>query len=212
MAKHGDAMGLAGALAQDQSLANAVDEQGVSALLWAQYHGHPEAARILRQARASLSVFEAAALGDVHVLRDQMAADPAIVNSVSPDGFSPLGLAAFFGHFEAAMTLAEAGGDLNRLSTNPIGAAPMHSALAMGHVELARKFVELGANVNLAAKGGWTALHYAADLGDVALAKWLMEHGATHGYRNDQGKTAAEHAEEVGHTEVLHYFQHHAGA
>ncbi len=212
LAKHGDTMAIAGALAQDPTLADAVDESGVSALLWALYHGHPEPAHLIHQARIKWSLFEYAALGDTEGIQRLLAENPESVNDFSPDGFTPLGLAAYFGKIESASALLDTGAKPNVLSQNPIGAAPLHSALASGHVALAKLLVERGAEPNLIAAGGWTPLHYSADLGDVELTQWLMMSGATHGHRNAAGKTAAEHAHEVGHEEVARYLHDHAGA
>lgn len=196
-------------LTSDPALVTTRDGHGVSALMWAAYHGHPAVLDALHDAHPGLDVFEAAIVGDADLLRKHLAADPAGATMVSPDGFTALGFAAYFGHPEAASVLLEAGADPNRLSSNPIGASPLHSALSGGYIEVAHLLVEHGADPNMGSLSGWTPLHYAADLGDVELAKWLLDKGAYPGPRNSAGVTAAEHGHEVGHHEVAQLLEAH---
>ena len=96
-------------VASDPALAEVRDEQGVSALLVALYHGHPPVAAALRQALDELDVFEAAALGEREALLAALAADPGAAQAFSSDGFTALHLAAFFGQPGAATLLLERG-------------------------------------------------------------------------------------------------------
>lgn len=210
LAKHGDLLGLTQALLADPALARACDAKGVSALMWAVYYGHPETAKLLAEAKGTVDLFEAAALGDLEAVQGLVSPDS--VKQESPDGFTALGLAAYFGHIAVVNLLIEAGSELNRASNNPIGAAPLHSALANGHISVAKRLVEAGASPNVIAAGGWTVLHYCADLGDVDLTAFMIAHGATHGPRTEDGHTAFEHALEVNHTNVADYLREHAGA
>ncbi len=178
------------------------EENGVSALLWALYYRQDAVAHLIRSYRSTVSIFEAAALGEVETLDGVLGENPGLANEVSADGFSPLGLAAYFGHLEACQILIGAGGDLNRLATGPIVAAPLHSALANGFIQVARMLVEAGADPNLAAAGGWRALHYAADLGDADLALFLVRHLADPALMMEDGMTAADLGRHVGHDNV----------
>ena len=47
-----------------------------------------------------MSVFEACAAGEMERVERLLASDPAAVNTFSADGWTPLHLAAFFGHTE----------------------------------------------------------------------------------------------------------------
>ena len=49
---------------------------------------------------AQVGIFAAAAKGQTAELQSLIEKDPELVNAYSPDGFTPLGLAAFFGHAE----------------------------------------------------------------------------------------------------------------
>jgi ankyrin repeat protein len=178
------------------------EEGGVSALLWALYYRQDQVAHLIRSYRSTVSIFEAAALGEIETLDGVLGENPGLAKEVSADGFSPLGLAAYFGHLEACQMLLAAGADINRLATGPISAAPLHSALANGFIQVARMLVSAGADTNLAAAGGWRALHYAADLGDADLAMFLVQHGADPSLKSDDGMTAAELGRHVGHDNV----------
>ncbi len=101
-------------LAEYPTLANATNEQGVSAILLTVYHRRHSFTRELIEARDAVGLFEAAALGDAaRRLLELTSTDPQAVNRFSPDCFQPLGLPAFFGHTEAALYLIEHGADPN---------------------------------------------------------------------------------------------------
>jgi hypothetical protein len=93
--KERDRSALERILATDPGAAAAVDASGVSALLTAVYHGNDAAVAAIRAAGVELNVFEAAAVGDVGRVRALVDGDPALARAFAPDGFHPLGLAAF---------------------------------------------------------------------------------------------------------------------
>ena len=74
-------------LTADATLVRATAPNGASAVLWAAYTGHPELASVLVDHGAQLSVWDAAALGDLTRIRQIVAKDPLGVTSVAPDGF-----------------------------------------------------------------------------------------------------------------------------
>src|SRR5205085_6422539 len=94
----GNAAEVRSLLAADPALASARSDTGVSALLWARYRNHAEVVEALLAADPELDVFDASALGHLPRLAELVEADPALANAWSADGFTPLGLAAFFGH------------------------------------------------------------------------------------------------------------------
>src|SRR5512135_785824 len=84
----------------DPALVNARDENGLSAVLTAAYYQEPAIARMLVERGAALTIFEACSVGDVARVQAALEGQPELVNEYAPDGFQPLGLAAFFGHTE----------------------------------------------------------------------------------------------------------------
>src|SRR5438045_9199638 len=88
----------------DPTLVDSRSGTGDSAILTAVYHRQKEIVNLLVARGAVLSLFEACAAGEIErverLLQDAAsgAAGAAGVNDYSADGWTPLHLAAFFGH------------------------------------------------------------------------------------------------------------------
>lgn len=202
-----DEAGVRDLLDRDPALLRAVSPMGVSPVLFSTYYGKHGLARLLvekmREAALPLTVFEAAATGELDSLLEHLNARPDLVNAISPDGFTPLGLAAFFGREEVAAELLARGADVNRASTNALGARPLHSAVAGNHTALALRLITARADVNAPQHGGFTPLLGAAQNGNAALVEALLTAGGDPGARTDEGQDAADLAREEGHAAVL---------
>jgi ankyrin repeat protein len=182
--KAGDAGAVRELLAADRSLAAARDEQGLSAVLLACYHGHAEVRDVLLAADPPLDALELAAVGDADALRG---ADLVVR---APDGFTPLHYAAFFGGPAAVRVLLDAGADPDADADNPLGVRPLHSAAARGDRESAQALLDAGAEVDPRQNGGFTPLHAAAHNDDAELAELLLARGADPDARTDDGRDA----------------------
>jgi uncharacterized protein len=174
------------------------ERSGVSAVRLAVYHGHPEVARLLIERGAVLDVFDASATGESKRLRELLSSDRSCANAVASDGFTPLGLAAFFGHADAARLLLASGADPNLASRNAQRVAPLHSAVAGGSVEIVRALLAHGADVHARQDLGFTALHGAAAEGSEEMVRLLLAHGSDRAARSDAGQTAADVARQRG--------------
>jgi ankyrin repeat protein len=157
----------------------------------------------LLAAEPELDVFEAAAVGRTERVRELIDSDPAPVSAFSPDGFTALHLAAFFGHPDIARLLVERGADTRAVARNPMQVMPLHSAAAARQFEIARLLVDHGADVNASQERGFTPLHEAAQNGDVELARLLLERGADRERPAEDGRRAADFAAAGGHEDVL---------
>ncbi len=150
-------------------------------ILEALYRGDRDRARELATGSEALDVFEASALGDAPRLEQLVQEDAELARAWTPDGFTALHYAAFFGSPEAVRALIAAGADLEARSTNQEfapEATPLHSAVAAGRIDNAEALLEAGADPNARQHGGFTPLMEAEGRGDLDLAELLIRHGA----------------------------------
>ena len=173
----------------ENSLAMARDTNGVSALMTALYYRKPDMVKLLRGLIPELDIFEAAALGEVQLLK-QLLEGGTDVAARSSDGFTPLHLAAFFNQPEVVSLLLDKGAEVNAVADNPSRVCPLHSAAACGAVEIVKQLLESGADANAAQHGGWTALQSAAKHGNQDMVDLLLQHGADPEQAADDGQTA----------------------
>ncbi len=176
--KKGDLAAVQSALAENPDLLDATNDAGQSALVLAKYYRQEEIAKYLLSLGPRLDVFNAAIAGQTAHVLELIDANPALLAAHSSDGWTPLHLAAFFGHADLATALIERGADVNSRSTNSMKNTPLHAAAAGGHVPLVELLLEHGAGVNDTQVGGWTALHSAAQAGNRAMVETLIAHGA----------------------------------
>lgn len=172
----------------------------MSELISAVYSGDQARVDELLADHPELDVFEASALGSVQRLEELLDADPGLVSAWADDGFTPLHLAAFFRHPEAARLLVERGALVDVVArSKDLQVTPLQSAAASREEETAALLLERGADPNVQQRGGFTALHAAAQNGDEPLAELLLVHGADRALTVDDGRTAADFARDAGH-------------
>lgn len=200
----GDAERVAALVTEDPSLAMARGEDGVSALLLARYRFDRPTMDALLAADPDVDVFEAAALGRIDRLRELLMDDPASVTAISPDGFTALHLAAFFGKTEVTRILLDAGARTDTYTTNTFANQPLHAAAAGRHIEVCRLLLAAGADVDATQHGGYTPLHEAAQHGDAEMVELFLSAGADPTVSVASGGTPADLAEAAGHADVAH--------
>ncbi len=191
----------------DPKLLNTRTPSGVPAVLFAMYYNQPTAVRLFLERGAEVDIFSAAAIGMTHRLKTILAQQPGQVNAIAPDGFSPLGLAAFFGRPDAAQILVEQGAEVNAASQNPQRVMPLHSAVAGQNVEIATLLIEHGADVNAQQAGDFTPLHGAAQNGQLEMVQLLLDHDAQLNMRSSEGHTALHFAREGGNPAVINLLE-----
>ena len=192
----GDAERVRALVEREPALASARDEAGLSAVLIARYHRHDAALEALLAAQPELDVLDAAATGRVDVLRSHISASRDALCARSPEGFTPLHLAAFFGGAEAVRLLLVAGMHADADQDNPARVRPLHSAVAARDHDAARALLEAGADPDCVQQGGFTPLLAAAHHDDAEMAKLLLEHGADPTLAADDGRDPAAMAGE----------------
>ena len=180
----GDAERVRSLIGEDPARASARDESGLSAVLAALRR---DIAETLLAAGPELDVLDAAATGRLDVLGDQFADDPG---ARTPEGFTPLHLAAFFGGAAAVRLLLAAGAPPDADADNPPRVRPLHSATAARDHEAVQALLEAGADPNVHQQGGFTPLQSAAHADDVRSTELLLRHGADPGATADDGRDA----------------------
>jgi ankyrin repeat protein len=190
-------------LAAKPALAAARDEGGLSAVLTAAYCQQPAIVGVLLDRDPPLNAFEAAAAGVRDRLDDLLRDDPDLLDAFAPDGFTPLGLASFFGHTTVAAMLLGYGAEPNLASRNGLRATPLHSAAAGRHRALVSLLLDNGADPHARQEGGFTPLHSAAQNGDRATAELLLARGSDREARADDGRAPRDLAREAGHEALV---------
>jgi ankyrin repeat protein len=199
----GDVSKVRAMLQADPSLARAQDENGVSVIMKSTYYGKKDVVAALLESGVELDVFEATATGRVDRVSSLIASDPSLANAYSPDGFTPLGFAVFFGQPDVVKTLLAAGADVNAPSRESMQVTPLASAAAAKQTDIARMLIGHGANVNARAASGHIPLHEASANGNVELVRLLIEKGADVNAKTDDGKTPLDFAIEYKRPEVI---------
>ena len=199
--KTGDSERVRQILDREPGLARVKDAAGVSAILLAIYHGHPELVDAFLQ-HVELDFQEACAAGRRERVDYLLERDSGLVNQLAPDGYTPLGLAVFFGHDALTKHLLASGADVNAASQNAQRVTALHAAVARRNPALVKLLLDHGADPNAEQARRFTPLQGAAFHGDREIVELLLAHGADAGPKNDDGQTAADLAAECGHGEL----------
>jgi ankyrin repeat protein len=191
----------------EPTLIDARSRTGESAILTAVYHRQKEIVNLLVSRGAPMTIFEASAAGELERVERLVESEP--VDLYSPDGWTALHLAAFFGHIKVAELLLEHAADVTARSHNPNGNTPLHAALAGNHKFVAGLLIGAGADVNAADAAGWRPLHLAAANNNLDAIRALIAQGADVGAANGEGKTALSLAQEKNHREAAAFLRRH---
>ena len=194
-------------VASDPSLLRARDANGASAILVSIYNGRKDVAEALIGLGAPLDLFEASALGRVDRVEEILRADPQRASEYAPDGFTPVALAAFFGHADAARALIAAGADVRAPARNAFKVQALHAAVAGRNLEIVKAVLEAGADPNAQQQAGFRPMHEAGTNANRALAELLLAHGGDPLLTADSGKHAADLAREKGHADFASWLE-----
>lgn len=206
--KRGDLIAVRAALTADPSLLDAPNDSGQTALLVAKYYRQEDIANHLLSLNPKLDVFNAAVAGNLSVMLAEIERDPSLLQAHSNDGWTPLHLAAFFGHPDLANALLDRGASVNARSTNAMKNTPLHAAAAGGKTELVQLLLHRGADPNARQEGGFTALHSAAQAGNREMVETLIANGAGVNARADNNQCPLDLALTAGKQEVAALLEH----
>lgn len=199
-ARTGDAARVKELLKQNRRLLTARDWLGNTALIMAVNSGQRAVAELLFKAGVQPDIHEAAAIGQTSRVAELLEQNASLLDAYSAEGFTPLGLAAHFGHAETLWLLMSHGANVNAVARHPLEVTPLHAALFGRQSDTARLLIRHGADVNARRGGkgwpraGWTALHYVAAFGMIELIEPLLARRADLNALDDAGCTPVQAA------------------
>ena len=141
----------------------------------------------------------AAKNGDTDEVAALLSMDSRLTRTHDSDGWTPLHLAAHYGHADIVSIMLHNNAPVDIRSTNNMANTPLHAALAGRRNDVSKMLIEAGADVNARQHGGWVPLHAAAANGDREMVDLLIARGADRVAVNDAGASAAAIARERGH-------------
>lgn len=186
---------------QRPALIDTPSPAGPTPLLAAVYYGQEGLAREWAKLRPPI-LAEACALGLADRAMALIDADSSLLDAPGPDGFTPVAIAAYFGHEGLLQRLVAAGADINKPSDNRFAVNALHAAVAQGKGAVVAFLLGRGAQVDQPQQDGFTALHVAAGQGLVPIARQLLKAGADPLAKAEDGRTPADLAREAGQEEA----------
>jgi ankyrin repeat protein len=208
-----DAAQVRAVLARNPFLARMKTPNG-TVVLTAKYHGAEDALAALleRSEEDRLNVYEASALGRAGRLKTILGQSRTRVNQPNPEGFTPLGLAAFFGHGDAVKVLLEHGAAVDQVDRSRFANTALDAAVAADHADVVRILLAAGANVNVRDSVRATPLHKAAQHGNPEVVRMLLELGADVTAVRDGGNTPLADALAEDHADVAEILRAHGAS
>jgi ankyrin repeat protein len=201
---------------------DAADERGVTALMWAAYHGDVDTIRTLAAAGADVNarltdwkagdarlpratawnaVFWAACEEHTEAVRAlvELGVDVNVKNSRNQ---TALECAADRGDFEAVEILRKAGA-VGVVDDRKVRTAAILRASWQGRADRVRRLLAMGVSARSADEYGLTPLHEAARWGRPEVVKLLLDAGADPSARRRDGSTPLWYAEQGGDKAVV---------
>ena len=206
--KANDAAAVRTILGRNPFIARAKTPNGTM-VLTAVYHGADAALATLleRVQEDELNLYEASAVGRPARLKTILGQSRFKVNQANAEGFTPLGLAAFFGHVDAVKVLLDHGATVNEEDRSRFGNTALDAAVAANHADVVRVLLAAGAESNVRDSADYTPLHKAAQNGNLEVVRLLVDHGADVAAVRKGGGTALDEATTKGHAEVADFLR-----
>jgi len=185
-------------LDENPTLIHSVTPEGISVIMLAAYHRYTKLLEILVMRKRRLDIFEASATGVLREVERNIEKNKSLVIAESSDGYSPLALACWFGHYEVARFLLSKEAQMNFHVKNDTKATPLHLAVSAGFGDVVNLLLKSGAETNAKQQNDMTPLHIAATNGHQKMAQLLLDNGADRMAKTTDGKTPADLAKAKG--------------
>jgi ankyrin repeat protein len=202
LAEADDAASLAKAL-EGIDVGHIHNDGGESLYRFCLFHNHPKCAEMLK-ARGGFALQDAALAGDAARIETLLKVAPWAADTLSPDGWTALHLAAFFGNDTAVLKLLDLGSNARIMGRAFEQNLAVHAACAGGRLGKAvfARLVAATGDPDALQKQGYTPLMIAAGNGFTDAVDVLLAAGANRALKQADGKTAADFARERGHGEL----------
>ena len=156
-------------------------------------------------------IHAAARAGDTDEVAALLSMDNRLTGTFDADGWTPLHLAAHYGHGATVEILLHNNAPVDLRSRNQLANTALHAALAgqraAERAQVVRLLVDGGADVNATQHGGWAPIHQAAANGDRETLELLTNRGARTDVANDTGVTPAAIARQRGHDAIAAWLE-----
>lgn len=139
--------------------------------------------------------------GDLTKTQSLIAKDPALLNSKTEDGSTPLHVAIMGGHKELMEYIIQEGANID--AQDKEGRTPLLNAIIFKKPELAHILIEMGADVKIKGKEGANAIIYALFFGPEDLIEPILDSGQDVNERYEGGVTIMQGAAAMSHISAM---------
>ncbi|MCJ7579477.1 MAG: ankyrin repeat domain-containing protein [Candidatus Aminicenantes bacterium] len=161
-AKNGDFLTVKTILEKDPTKLNVKDEDGYTALHWANMRAHWDIAEYLIDRGADLNV-------------------------VGGDGGTQINWAVHHDNVDIIKLMVKKGAKLN--IRNKWGMTELHTAIWRGNINVVEYLLDQGSDPSIKTNEGWTALHYAYRSGHDPIIEMLKKRGLSMTEKDNMGRT-----------------------
>lgn len=137
------------------------------------------------------TIFDVARKGTVTEMNAILSNAPELIDSLTPQGFTPLILACYNGNVAVATFLVKQKANVNFNSSN--GTALM-AAIVKNDKAMASLLLEAKTNVDLQDGNGFTALHYAIQFRNYEMIALLLQFQTNPNIKDNSGMSATDYA------------------
>jgi ankyrin repeat protein len=190
-------------LHMDPTLVQCENEEGISVIQYAAYCKNQDIIDSLLENVSHLSLHEACSTGYLSEVKRNLKEGPDKLNTFSPDGFTALALACYFGYPDIVEYLLDEGADPDIRATDKSRVAPLNAAVASDRTEIVAMLLNAGADPNIQQKSGIAPIHSAAHNGNLDIIELLIKAGADISLKSDEGMTAIDYANERNHKNII---------